>query len=178
MILYHGTNIIIKKIDLSAGNSRTDFGKGFYMSSKLGRAREWAEGKAGFSGTRTVMRYKVNNALLHDDCINLLRFQHPTLEWLEFVKENRRIERIREQPKKKHAYDAVSGPIANDKANIVVDDYCKGKITASEALERIKVIKSVFQISFHTPLSLTYIESAECQQGIGNGKWSEWKSIK
>ena len=49
MVLYHGTNQIIREIDLSKGNLRTDFGKGFYLGSNLGVARDWAKGRAGFS---------------------------------------------------------------------------------------------------------------------------------
>ena len=47
MTLYHGTTEIITKIDFSKSNLRTDFGKGFYMGSKLGEARNWAIGKVG-----------------------------------------------------------------------------------------------------------------------------------
>ena len=52
MILYHGTTEIIHEIDFSRCRLRTDFGKGFYISSKLSTAREWAISKAGFSGIR------------------------------------------------------------------------------------------------------------------------------
>lgn len=179
MVLYHGTYKIIEHIDLNIGNARTDFGKGFYMGSNLGLARQWADGKAGFSGTATVMRYTVNDAVLHDECVNPLRFQSPTKEWLDFVKDNRRINpEGTDTSEPRHSHGAVSGPIANARANIVVSEYCSGKITADEALKRIRTIKSVFQLSLHTPLALSYIETVDYQQRTKSGKWGKWKRFQ
>ena len=45
MILYHGTISKIGVIDLNKCRLRTDFGRGFYMTDKLGTARDWAIGK-------------------------------------------------------------------------------------------------------------------------------------
>jgi len=45
MILYHGTNQKLEVIDFNRCRLRTDFGKGFYMSDKLGNARDWAVSK-------------------------------------------------------------------------------------------------------------------------------------
>jgi hypothetical protein len=178
MILYHGTSDVITLIDFSKSNLRTDFGKGFYMGSKLGEARDWAIGKAGFSGIPTIMRYTVKNSVLKDVVINPKRFDQPNVEWLDFLKENRRknvgYENLNEP---RHSYGAVCGPIADDLANIVVAKYCNGEINVDEAIKEIRVIPSVFQVSLHTLLALTYITSTEYQQRLPNGKWSEWKDL-
>ena len=178
MTLYHGTNEIIHTIDFDKSNLRTDFGKGFYMGSKLGEARKWAVGKAGFSGVPTIMRYNVKNNVLHDTCVNPIRFDQPNEDWLEFVNKNRRKHASDGSLKEpRHSYGAVSGPIANDKANIVVARYCNGEIDVKEALILIWTIPSVFQLSLHTPLALTYITTMEYQQQLNNKKWSDWKII-
>ena len=178
MTLYHGTNEIINVIDFSKSNLRTDFGRGFYVSSRLSEARKWAVGKAGFSGVPTIMRYAINNNVLHDIKVNPRRFDSPNNEWLEFVKENRRKPTPRDSINEpRHPYGAVSGPIANDKANIVVARYCNGEIDVIEALRLIRTIPSVFQLSFHTLFALSYIESIEYQQRTVGGKWSGWKSF-
>ena len=178
MTLYRGTNQIVNTIDFNKSNLRTDFGKGFYMGSKLGEARKWAIGKAGFSGTPTIMRYSVKNSVLHDSCVNPIRFDKPNIDWLEFVKENRRKQLSNGSLKEpRHSYGAVSGPIADDKANIVVAMYCDGKIDANEALALIRTIPSVFQLSLHTQLALSYITSIDYQQRQTNGKWSNWISV-
>jgi len=61
----------------------------------------------------------------------------------------------------------------------VVDEYIDGLLTAEEALLRVKVIPSVFQMSFHTPLALTYIDQTltEFQRHLKNNKWSEWERL-
>ena len=178
MTLYHGTNEIITKIDFSKSSLRTDFGKGFYMGSKLGEARNWAIGKAGFSGTPTIMRYTVDNNVLKDVSVNPKRFDHPNVEWLEFVKDNRRKQAIDgNQAEPRHSYGAVSGPIADDLANIVVARYCNEEIDVNEAIRLIRTIPSVFQLSLHTTLALSYITSTEYQQGLQNDKWSKWTSL-
>lgn len=66
----------------------------------------------------------------------------------------------------------------NSRTNVIVSEYCNGVITAEEALKRIRTIKNVFQLSIHTALALKYIETAEYQQRMSNGKWSEWVKLK
>lgn len=39
MILYHGSNMAIPKIDLRLGNPNKDFGKGFYLTEDEDQAR-------------------------------------------------------------------------------------------------------------------------------------------
>jgi len=178
LTLYHGTNVIIFTIDFEKSNLRTDFGKGFYLGSKLGEARKWAIGKAGFSGVPIIMRYVISDNILHDSCVNPRRFDLPDIDWLNFVKENRRKDETGESSgEPRHSFGAVSGPIADDKANIVVAKYCSGEIDAHEALRMIRTIPSVFQLSVHTQLALSYVVSVEYQQRIANGKWSEWNPL-
>lgn len=45
MILYHGSNILIREIDLSMSKVGKDFGCGFYLSSDKTQALELAEKK-------------------------------------------------------------------------------------------------------------------------------------
>jgi len=177
MILYHGTSEIIGAIDLSKCRLRTDFGRGFYMSSKLQTARVWATGKAGFSGVPTVMRYVINKALLTDSELKYKRFEYPTTQWLDFIKDNRRMDTgngLSTEPR--HPYDIVSGPIANDKVADVVDLYCKGKIGAEDAIMRTKALPCVFQLSLHTSQALMHIVSVMYSQ-LENRKWDAWKTV-
>jgi len=177
MILYHGTNQLFEEIDFDKSRLRTDFGKGFYLSDKLGNARDWAVDKSGITEKPTVMRYDVSDALFKDENISRLRFDNPTMEWLNFVRDNRRKDAINnDNNEPRHSYDVVSGPIANDKVAIAVDKYCRGKLTAEETLQEIKAIKNVFQLSLHTPLALTYIQSVTYSQQ-NNKKWSDWKAL-
>ena len=40
MILYHGSNMVIDKIDLEMSKPNKDFGKGFYLSENESQAME------------------------------------------------------------------------------------------------------------------------------------------
>ena len=180
MILYHGTNQIIREIDLSKGNLRTDFGKGFYLGSNLGVARDWAKGRAGFSGTPIVMQYNLDANVFNDESVNSCRFDSPSVEWLDFVKSNRRRnDKGMKTPEPRHNFGAVSGAIANDKVNLIVDDYIKRLISAEEAINKVRAIPSVFQISVHTPTALAYLDAgtAKYQKLLINGTWSDWYKL-
>jgi len=119
MILYHGTNQKLGNIDFDKSRLRTDFGKGFYMSDKLGNAHDWAVDKSTVSEIPTVMRYEIDNALFTDDRVSCLRFNNPTIEWLDFVRDNRRkMTEDKGSNEPRHSYDVVSGPIANDKQTL------------------------------------------------------------
>jgi hypothetical protein len=177
MIFYHGTTEVIFYVDFNKSRLRTDFGRGFYISSKRGTAQDWAVGKAGFSGIPTVMRYEINNAIFTDNALEYKRFDSPTVEWLDFIRDNRRTDIvINKTLEPRHSYDIVSGPIANDMVADVVDFYCKGKISADDAIARAKALPRVFQLSLHTPLSLMYISSVMYSQRKGS-KWSSWTPI-
>jgi len=175
MIIFHGTNELFSTIDLDKCRLRTDFGKGFYMSSDIETARVWASGKAGFAGIPTVMKYEINDDILNICSLSTLQFNGPTKEWLDFIYDNRRRSAIKGQSSEpRHSYDIVFGPIANDKVVDVVDLYFKGKINADEAITRLKALPDVMQISLHTTLALSNITYMSFSQKKGS-TWSEWK---
>ena len=174
MILYHGTDQIFNVIDLTKSRMRTDFGKGFYLSDKLGNARAWAIDKSTDVNIPTVMRIDIDESLLSDASVKFLKFDNPSVVWLEFVKDNRRRKSpggSKQEPR--HSYDVVSGPIANDKVAIAVDKYCRGVLTAEETLEEVRTISGVFQISMHTQLALSYIRSMTFSQRV-NKQWASF----
>jgi len=50
MILYHGSNVVINKIDLSLGNPDKDFGKGFYLTDIKSQAQQMGIRKVRTAG--------------------------------------------------------------------------------------------------------------------------------
>ena len=69
--------------------------------------------------TPTVMRHVLSDAIFNFDDRSLSRlwFTSPTVEWLSFVRDNRRMIASNAQNlEPRHDYDVVYGPIANDKA--------------------------------------------------------------
>jgi len=120
MDLYHGTTQIIHEVDLTKGRHRTDFGQGFYLGSNLDVAQRWAKSRAAFSGKPIVMNYTLDNSIFSDEKANPLVFDEPTLEWLNFVRDNRR--KGKPDNQLRHTHGIVRGSIANDKVNFVIED--------------------------------------------------------
>jgi len=172
---YHGSSAKIIAIDLTKSRLRTDFGRGFYLTDKLGGAREWA--LRNISGTPTVTQYEIAPDIYSAET-KTLRFGAATHEWLEFVRKNReRRERKNAETKEpRHDFDVVSGPIADDKVAIVVDEYCRGLKTAEQALKEIRFIPNVIQISLHTQKAIDFATAVACQQHK-NGKWGDWVQL-
>ena len=91
------------------------FWQRFYLSDKLGNARDWAIDKSGFSETPTVMRYEISNKLFEDEDISFHRFNHPIMEWLNFVKDYRRKDTNTNNKKEpRHAHHECLLPMCKD----------------------------------------------------------------
>lgn len=55
MILYHGSNISINKINLEMSKPNKDFGKGFYLSDNKNQALEMAQIKSVLLGGEPIV---------------------------------------------------------------------------------------------------------------------------
>jgi len=181
--MYHGTNMLIGKINLEKSRLRTDFGKGFYLTDSIETARNWAARRvSAVGGVATVIRYDISS-----DVYKLpgKRFENtPTSQWLEFIVMNRkRREKSSSMNEPRHAHCWVSGPIADDKIANVVEDYITGDITTEEAIILARAIPQVFQLSLHTLSSLDMVDynSVHIKQ-FKDSKWSKdwitWDAVK
>ena len=185
MILYHGTNDVIGHINLEKCKLRTDFGKGFYLSDKIGTAQQWAIDKTANRGKGfpTIIQYSIDRDALNQ--LNGLRFKsEPTIGWLNFIGSNRVIRKVSlENIEPRHKFDWVSGPIADDKMNEVVEEYLEGYINIDDAIRRAKVLEKTFQLSLHTENAIKCVNEFEVyyRQFKGtrwlpvNPKWSKRK---
>jgi len=172
MTMYHGTTLVIGKVDLEKSRLRLDFGKGFYLADKQETAHIWAKNKTiqMGSGIPTILAYTVDSNIyeIHGKRFNPI----PEEEWLEFICFNRRRENKGNEPR--HDYNWVSGPIANDKVYNVVDDYLDGVIDASEAITRAQTLPQTYQLSLHSPLALSFIDEGNVvYKQFKNNGWSK-----
>lgn len=55
MILYHGSNVVIDKIDLEKSKPNKDFGRGFYLSESESQAMDMASFKSMLLGGEAVV---------------------------------------------------------------------------------------------------------------------------
>lgn len=108
MILYHGSNVRVDKIDLGKSRPAKDFGRAFYLSAEKEQAVEMAQFKVEtFGGEVMVNNFGFDEAGL--DGLKFLSFNSYTEEWAKFVLANRNSTAML------HDFDVVYGPIANDR---------------------------------------------------------------
>jgi len=173
VFLYHGSNAVIGNIDLSKSRDRTDFGKGFYLSDKIGTAQRWAIRKTELSGgIPTIIQYEIDKGLFE---INGKRFPNlPDVEWLNFICFNRRRKSADAQKKEpKHDYNWVSGSIADDDIADVVDDYIMGDIDEAETIFRARALPQTYQASLHTLNAINFVNELNVYyKQLKKGRWS------
>lgn len=156
MRLYHGSNASIEEINLSCSKVGKDFGCGFYLSADRRQAYELALRKTEQigEGTPTVNEYELEESVLTDGGLVVLRFDSYSKEWAEFVLMNRR-NRTRVSA---HSYDVVIGPIANDTVGYQIRRFTMGIITMEQFLEELKYMKGIsFQYFFGTEKAIKYL---------------------
>ncbi|GHV11531.1 hypothetical protein AGMMS49938_02360 [Fibrobacterales bacterium] len=146
MILYHGSNVLFNKVDLSLSKNKRDFGKGFYTTVLKKQAKDWAQILNFRHNGNGVFVYRFE---LNLEGLTVKNFDTLSIEWLDFVKENRIKGGIR------HSFDVVQGPVANDKTMETVSNYFDGTYSAKEALSRLAYMKTNNQVSIHTEKALS-----------------------
>ena len=158
MLVYHGSNVEVRKPNILKNRKKTDFGRGFYTTTQKEQAEHWTSIKMdrAKTGRRVVSVFEVGDELLTDPELKIREFHGPDEAWLNFVVDSRKgVE---------HDYDLVFGPVANDKVFTVVNLYESGVLDAPAAIAELKAYKTYNQLSFHTPRvirALRFVESYE-----------------
>ena len=112
MILYHGSNVAIERIDLKKSRSFKDFGRAFYLSADEQQAWERAvAAMTMWGGSPCVTAFEFDETLMSSGKLKVKTFEAYTEEWADFIFANR----DRRNPPWRHDYDIVYGPIADDK---------------------------------------------------------------
>jgi hypothetical protein len=157
MIVYHGSHIEIKVIDLSKCEPYRDFGKGFYVTKFRQHAENWAKRKSRFKHDGFVLEYEFYyNELVTRKC-KTKQFDCYNEAWLDFVTLNRNDK----NPIPAHDYDIVEGPVADDKVQNRIIEYLNGDITKTDFLEELKWHEETHQICFCTIASLQFLKQVD-----------------
>jgi len=148
--LYHGSAYTFDEIDVSKGKPYKDLGMGFYTS----RSRKHAETLAlRNKAIEIIRRKKINSETNIDALLYIYDFDPATLrglsvkvfheadkDWMRFVVMNRT------SATRKHSYDVVIGPTANDNTRISIRAFfagAYGDIQGDEAIDTlIRVIET------------------------------------
>ena len=149
MILYHGTNLKINRIDLSLGHKGKDFGQGFYLSADKHQAMLMAQRTVEREGSGIPVLnsywFDEENISKNQD-LSVKVFDNYTVEWAEFVLLNR----SNRSSTPAHNYDIVYGPIADDKVGVQINRYKLRYITIEELIRQLKFLHPTFQNYFCT----------------------------
>jgi hypothetical protein len=143
MILYHGSNAIVRSPKILESGFYKDFGYGFYCTNIKKQAVRWALTRHG-EHILNSYEYTPNHSL------NILSFAEMSDEWLEFVVSCRKGD--------KHPYDIVEGAMADDTIWDYIEDYCSGNITKAAFWELVRFKYPTHQIVFCTDNALDTIK--------------------
>ncbi|MDR0846322.1 MAG: DUF3990 domain-containing protein [Lactobacillales bacterium] len=139
--LFHGSTVGVIEIDLSKGAYKKDFGKGFYTTSSKEQAEKFVGTKAhrehldeGYVSVFTLPDYSD---------LKIKRYGEPTMEWLDFVLENRKLQKPGGRDEK---FDIVIGPVADDAVGLVLNQLIIGTYGDTSSIEAketaIRLLKS------------------------------------
>lgn len=155
MILYHGSNIEVREPQLLKIQRELDFGKGFYTTSDLAQAANWAQrtAKRRGSGRPIVSVYEIDDVAL--DSLKVLRFDSAGVEWLRYVAANRRGIAASED------WDMVIGPVANDQTMPTIALFLDGFYDEDETIKRLLPQNLKDQYTFKTAKALVLLRCTE-----------------
>ncbi len=153
MILYHGSNVRIGKIDLSRCKPYKDFGKGFYLSDNAPQALDMAVFRTTMSGGPAIVtKFEFDANGLNSSGLKTRFFFDYTEEWVDFIIANR-------EGRMEEEYDFVYGPIADDKVGYQLRRYKEEVIDKGELIERLKYMKGItFQYFFGSVEAIKYLK--------------------
>ena len=168
MIVYHGSDHIVKT-PLYNGSKRTnDYGYGFYTTENIELAMEWAcsDNRDGFANI-----YELNTDGL--EILNLNDPQYNILNWLAVLTKYRSYWQsgsVAEEAKNylqknffvdPSEYDIVIGYRADDSYFSFAQDFVSGAISLRKLSEAMRLGKLGEQIVLKSPLSFTHLHFLE-----------------
>ncbi|MDE6395978.1 MAG: DUF3990 domain-containing protein [Muribaculaceae bacterium] len=158
--LYHGSNVSIKRIDLSRCKRGKDFGQGFYLNANSDQAMEMAVRTTRFlnEGIPTLSCFEFEEDDAVRKGLNIKIFPDYSEEWAEFVVMNRK----NDSDVPAHPYDIVIGPIADDTVGVQIRRFIMGYLSASSLVEELKFKGDhAVQYFFGTPKAINLLRRIE-----------------
>ena len=162
MILYHGSNVDIQNISLSACRPYKDFGRGFYLTDIPEQAERMAKRVARIYGGEPVLNiYEIDDSFVDSSSLRIKNFGEETSEdWARFVMNNRNrgFENYSDPLCNFDSkYDIVIGPVADDNMAMLFRQYEEKVIDFDTLLKGMIYKKTSSQYSFHTPAAISLL---------------------
>jgi hypothetical protein len=82
MILYHGSNTLIEKVELNRCKPFKDFGRGFYCTTIKAQAELMAKRVITiFGGTACVTQFELDESIFNYSSLRIKKFEGPSKEY-------------------------------------------------------------------------------------------------
>jgi hypothetical protein len=161
MLLYHGSNIEVRKPRLLGQTRGLDFGAGFYLTTDGKQADRFSEiiVNRRKTGVATVSAYEFDMTLA-ERTLSICRFTEANGEWLDFVKDNR----LKQYAGKE--YDIVIGAVANDDVLPTIILYINGQLDADLTIGALKTRKLVDQVCLKTEKALALLKFTGAEASV------------
>lgn len=151
MILYHGSNVVVKTPRLIEQNRFLDFGNGFYTTTNKEQAKNFAKKVVARKGGKAIVNiYEIDENISNN--LKVRKFNEPNEQWLDFVAKNR------SGIYSKDKYDIIIGAVANDDVYKTLQLYLNGVLTKPQALDTLKIKKLFNQYTFATEKALLVLK--------------------
>ena len=151
MILYHGSNVIVKNPIIIKTDIGRDFGFAFYLTPIKEQAEKMAK--------RTMRRKRDTKALVsvfewdeNKSDLKYKSFIEADMDWLGLVVN------CRSKKDYIHGFDIVEGKIADDTVGETISFIIDGVIDMETGLKKLKYQKINSQIAFCSDKSLNHIK--------------------
>lgn len=120
ILLYHGSDVRIVVPNLTVNEFGRDFGKGFYLTSDMNQALDWAKRRARDRFSRTGVPFVNVYRLTNFDGLRVKEFQGANKSWLDFILRNRKSNIAHTE------YDVIIGKVADDNTRKMISEYERG----------------------------------------------------
>jgi hypothetical protein len=157
MMLYHGGTDIVKEPKIILNEQGRDFGFGFYTTGIYEQALKWAKRQARIRQKQAILNIYEFDEDKASKNLNFKKFTDYSIEWLEFIVNNRA------NPQFRHIFDIVFGKIANDDVGETVQAVVDGLMPLDFALQKLTFMQANNQYAFCSEKSLSYINFSKFQ---------------
>ncbi len=155
MILYHGSNMAIDRIDLGKCRPYKDFGKGFYLTDIRHQAERMAARTVKmFKGVPTLTAFEFDLEKAVTIGLKIKIFNAPDEEWARFVMSNRDIN----VSQLCHDYDIVIGPVADDTIARLLRMFTENFISEEQLVKELTFSQVTSQYFFHTEAAIKMLK--------------------
>ncbi len=157
MILYHGSNVGVRKPEIRPSERALDFGIGFYLTTSYQQAQKWSKLTVTRrnSGTPIVSVFSIEEQKMEQ--LSVLHFTQADGDWLKFISASRK------NIYNPNPWDIIWGPVANDNTMPVINLYLQGYYDESEAIKRLLTQKLKDQLVFKTERALEFLTYSQGQ---------------